>query len=210
MKPTETKSSGATMHEWDAAYEAFPGYAGSFAWLHVCELYDRFPGNKRVYEVGFGSGANLKWARDRGWEVAGCDVAASAVSGARRLLPGAPLFRESIVDCSAPSEHFDLVVDRAALTYLTPKDLKKAIEQVRRILVPGGVFLFNPYGISQTKPFPDKMPSATLWTKADAERLFPATKWELIDSDQICLHYVDDPPEWIEETLRILVRKLPK
>jgi SAM-dependent methyltransferase len=209
MSASDTKSSGATMREWDIAYEGFPAYAADFAWLHVTELFERFPG-RRVYEVGFGSGSNLKWARDRGWEVAGCDVAASAVACARRLLPGAPLFRESIVDCSAPSEHFDLVVDRAALTYLTPKDMKKALDQIRRILVPGGVFFFNPYGISQTRPFPDKMPPATLWRKDDAERLFPATKWELIESDSRTLHYLTDPPEWIEETLRILVRKLPK
>lgn len=197
------------MEEWDDAYEAFPGYASSFAWTHVAELYERFPGNKRVYEVGFGSGANLKYARDRGWEVAGCDVAAAAVRGARRLLPGAPLFRESIVDCSAPSEKFDIVVDRAAMTYLTRADLAKGLAQVRRILVPGGVFLFNPYGTGQTRPFPDKMPPATYFDHDEANALFQAPEWEIVDSRLLSLHYNDDPPEWIEETLRLIVRKLP-
>ena len=209
MKTTETKSAGAAMREWDIAYEAFPGYAGDFAWKHVTTLIEQVPG-RRVYEVGFGSGTNLNYARQRGWEVAGCDVAAAAVAKARRLLPGAPLFRESILDCSAPSEHFDLVIDRAALTYLSPKDLKKALVQVRRILVPGGVFLFNPYGDNHTRPFPDKMPPVTMWRRDDAERLFPATKWELLDSQTHRTLFADDPPEWVEETLRILVRKLPR
>src|SRR4051794_16168529 len=96
-----------------------------------------FPG-ERVYEVGFGSGMNLRWALDNGWtEAAGCDVAEPAVTAGHALLPGSDLQLESIVDCSAPSEHFDLVIDRAALSSLPAKPLKKAFAQIRRILKPG-------------------------------------------------------------------------
>ncbi len=60
--------------------------------------------------------------------------------------------------CSAPSEHYDTVIDRAALSSVSPNDLKKALFQVRRILKPGGVFLFNPYRVGHTKPFPSRCP----------------------------------------------------
>lgn len=200
-------SSKAAMRDWDRAYEAFPGYAADYVWLHVSSLLEAFPG-ERVYEIGFGSGTNLQWARDHGWEVAGCEVAYAAFAEGRARLRDADLRMESIVDCSAPDDYYDAVVDRAALTYLTPKDLKIALHHVRRIMRPGGVFLFNPYGKNHTKPFPDRMPPVTMWDSQDARRLFPDTKWDLLDFKDIMLSHPDDADDVIENTLRYIVRKI--
>lgn len=200
-------SSKAAMRDWDRAYAAFPDYAADYVWRHVSELLEAYPG-ERVYEIGFGSGTNLQWAYQHGWEVAGCEVAYAAYAEGRARLRDADLRKESVVDCSAPSEHYDVVIDRAALTYLSPKDLKTALFHVRRILRPGGVFLFNPYGTSHTKPFPDQMPPATMWDTQDARRLFPDTKWELLDFKNLSISYPDDEDDVIEHTLRYLVRKI--
>ncbi len=195
-------------HPWERAYREYPKFASDFAWDHVCVVMERFPG-RSVYEVGFGSGMNLLWARQHGWdEVAGCDVADTAVARARALLPGADLRLESIVDCSAPSARYDLVVDRAALSCLAPKDMKKALGQIRRILKPGGLFLFNPYGPEHTRPFPECMPPVTFWSKQDVMRLLPDARWEHLTFESIKAHCDDDPPEWDEHTFRVLVRKL--
>jgi SAM-dependent methyltransferase len=196
------------MKAWDRAYEAHPQYAADFVWAHVVEVLEAHPG-ERVYEVGFGSGTNLLWAAERGWEVAGCEVAYAAFARGRASLRDADLRKESIVDCSAPSEHYDVVIDRAALTYLSPKDLKAALFHVGRILRPGGVFLFNPYSVLHTKAFPDRMPPQTLWDPQSARRLFPDTKWELLNLQNILIKYTDDVEDAHENTLRILVRKLP-
>jgi hypothetical protein len=99
------------------------------------------------------------------------------------------------------------VVDRAAMTYLTPKELKKALFHVRRILRPGGVFLFNPYGTQHTKAFPEHMPAVTLWDVQDARRLFPDTKWELLDFQNLSISYPNDAGA-VENTLQYVVRKI--
>lgn len=190
---------------WERAYQEYPRFAADFAWNDVIDTLEQFPG-ERVYEVGFGGGHNLLWAREHGWEVAGCDIAQTALGIASAKLPGAELRLESMTDCSAPSEYFDVVVDRAALTCLSPKDLKRALYHVHRILQTGGVFFFSPYGNLQTKPFPAVMPPVTLWEERAARRLFPDTKWETILFEHVMTEYEGEPG--VEHTYRIRVRKL--
>ncbi len=194
-------------NEWEHAYQEYPRFAAWFAWQHVIDFLNTYPG-ERVYEVGFGSGTNLAWAQQHGWEVAGCEVAETPWRLGCEKMPDADLRLESIVDCTAPSEYFDNVVDRAALSYLTPKELKQGLFHVRRILKPGGVFIFNPYGADQTRPFPEVMPPVTIWDERDVRRLFPDTRWETLDFQSYKVHYDADPPEHVEHTLRVTVRKI--
>ena len=203
---SRSASSQAAMRDWDRAYAAYPQYAADFVWAHVTEVLEAHPG-ERVYEVGFGSGMNLRWALEHGWEVAGCEVAYAAFVLGKASLQGADLRKESIVDCSAPSEHYDVVIDRAAFQFLDAKDLKKALFHIRRILRPGGVFLFNPYSVLHTKAFPEQMPPQTLWDPQSARRLFPDTKWELLSFQNIVIRYNDDVDGATENTLRVVVRK---
>lgn len=203
---TVVPASRATTKVWERAYGSSPQLAAPGPWKHVAEVLERYPG-ERVYEVGFGSGTNLAWARDHGWGVAGCDVAPQAVEHARALVPGADLKLESIVDCSAPSEHYDVVVDRAALCYLDAKELKRAFGQIRRILEVGGVFYFNPYGHAHTIPPPADTPEPYLYDEAAARRLFPDTKWEFVNLEHALIKWPRDGRTLVEHTLRITVRK---
>jgi SAM-dependent methyltransferase len=207
---SKTVSRSATdpaRRDWNRAYALFPRYAADFAWAHVTEVLRAYPG-RFVYEVGFGSGLNLRWAREHGWIVAGCDVAEPAVARARAELPGADLRNESILDCSAPSDRYDVVIDRAALTYLSRGDMKKALAHVRRILKPGGVFLFNPYGMNHTWPFPDGMPPVTRWDLASVRRLFPETKWELLEVKELTARDESVAESPCEHTIQAIARKI--
>jgi ubiquinone/menaquinone biosynthesis C-methylase UbiE len=203
---SRSSSSQTAMREWDVAYEAHPTLASDFAFEHIAEFLTAHPG-ERVYEVGFGSGMNLLWARENGWDVAGCEVADTPLALATTKLPGADLRKESIVDCSAPSEHYDVVFERAVMSNLAPPDVKKAIAQIRRILKPGGVFLFNPYATEHTKPFPEMLPTQHKWDMNGIKRLFPETKWETVDARKVILQYKDDQDGQVEATWRVVVRK---
>ena len=191
---------------WNAAYDAFPKYAADFAWQHVVEILQAHPG-EQLYEIGFGSGLNLRWARKHGWKVAGCDVADAAMARGRAELPGADLRQESILDCSAPSATYDVVIDRAALVYVPRSDMPKAVAQVRRILKPGGIFFFNPYGVRHTWPFPDQMPPATKWDDQSVRRLLPDVKWEIVEILHAAGVLDAKPDAPVEHTLRVLARK---
>jgi SAM-dependent methyltransferase len=195
------------MKTWERAYAASPQLASDFTWKHVADVLEAHPG-ERVYEVGFGSGMNLWWARERGWEVAGCDVAVQALARASALLPGADLRKESIVDCSAPSDTYDVVIDRAALCYLVPKDLDRAIAQIRRILKSGGVFFFNPYGGKHSMPAPADTPEPFRMEINAIYRLFPNTKWELVNFEEAIYGPKDGSGHPLEHTLRVTVRKI--
>jgi SAM-dependent methyltransferase len=194
--------------DWDKAYRMHPQLATPVPWPHIVAILQAFPGES-VYEVGFGSGMNLRWALDNGWSVAaGCEVAEAAIATGRELLPDSELKLESIVDCSAPSEAFDVVLDRAALSSLPARPLKKAIAQIRRILKPGGVFFFNPYSTFHTKPFPEYLPPQTLWTLETVKPLFPESRWETLESKITRYSFETDARGQLESTLRILVRKI--
>jgi SAM-dependent methyltransferase len=114
---------------------------------------------------------------------------------------------ESVVDCSAASNSFDAVIDRAALCYLDPKELKQAFGQVRRILRSGGVFYFNPYGHAHTMPPPDDVPEPYLYDEVAARRLFPDTKWDFVNLEHALIKWGRDGQTLVEHTLRIVVRK---
>ena len=206
-RPAVSASSRAAMQEWQRAYEAYPAFAAKHSWSFVTDVLETYPG-ERVYEVGFGSGSNLFWARAHGWEVAGCEVADTALNIAKFNMPEGDFRKESIVDCSAPSGSYDVVIDRAACSNLSRKDMERAVTQVWRILKPGGVFFFNPYGDEHTRPFPDCMPPQTYWKVEDARRLFSDDEWELLSFEGFVNQYVGDPEGIHEHTLRIVVRKI--
>lgn len=195
------------MRDWERAYREYPAFAGTFAWQHVVDLLEAYPG-ERVYEIGFGSGANLFWARARGWEVAGCEVADTALSIAKFNMPEADLRKESFVDCSAPSRYYDVVFDRGACSSLRASDMKRAVVQVSRILKPGGVFFFNPFGARHTRPFPECCPPQTRWSDDGAQRLFSGSEWELLSFKGIVNEYAGEAEGVREHTLRIVVRKV--
>jgi SAM-dependent methyltransferase len=202
-----TESSRVARREWERAYQEHPELAGGHAWPDVADVLQRYPG-ERVYETGFGSGANLLWARANGWEVAGCEVAPTPFAIASRLLPGADLRRESVTECSAPNDYYDAVIDRAALTCLAPDDLTTAFAHVRRILRPDGVFLFTPYGTRNEAPFPEQMPDPFAWDLDSAGALFANAQWEMLTAEDVFLTYRDGEQSWRLHTLKIVVRKI--
>ena len=52
------------------------------------------------------------------------------------------------------------------------------------------------------------MPPVTIWDTRDARRLFPDTKWELLDFKNLLINYTNDDGTEVENTLQYVVRKL--
>jgi SAM-dependent methyltransferase len=122
----------------------------------VSFVYRNYPREKprsevRLLEVGCGAGNNLWFAAREGFQVAGIDGSASAIDYARKRFAEDGLQGDLRVGdfTSLPwdDRSFDLAFDRGALTNCGLSMGRKAVAEVRRVLVPGGKFYFNPYSV---------------------------------------------------------------
>lgn len=108
---------------------------------------------RRVLEVGCGVGNNLWFLATAGFDCAGIDQSPTALALAGQFLGERGCAVELVQgDLSAlpwPDQHFDLVVDRAAVTCNTHERIHAILEQVQRVLRPGGIYLgYTYYGMA--------------------------------------------------------------
>lgn len=96
----------------------------------------------RVLELGCGPGNDARRLLDAGFEVFAFDR--QPVSGARERAPAAHFFR---ADLGRPlplrTGMFDAAIASLSLHYLPWTETLGAVAEVRRVLRPGGVFLFR-------------------------------------------------------------------
>ncbi len=120
----------------------------------VSFLYRNFDRSKpraetKILEIGCGAGNNLWFAAREGFTVSGVDGSPSAVEFARKRFADEGLQGDlRVADFIAlpfEADSFDFVIDRAALTCSGLSAARKTVAEVRRVLVPGGKFFFNPY-----------------------------------------------------------------
>lgn len=103
----------------------------------------------RILEVGCGAGNNLWFAAREGFAVSGIDGSATAIEYAQKRFADEGLTGDlrvgDFTKLPFADATFDLAIDRGALTCCGLSAAKKAVDEVRRALVPGGRFLLNPY-----------------------------------------------------------------
>jgi SAM-dependent methyltransferase len=155
---------------WNAAYAAPAPPLARCPYNFVASFLFRFspphrsPAEIDVLELGFGGGANLLFAARRGFRVAGVEVSDMAFDHARRLFEQegqvGDLRRSEFVPLPFSDDSFDLVFDRASLSYIDMPAATSAIAEVRRVLRPAGRFLFNPYSKADSSAG-DTQPSST-------------------------------------------------
>lgn len=112
------------------------------------------PLSGRVLELGFGSGLNIRWypeavtaihavePSDRGWEL----------SARRRDRSTVPIHRSGLdgQDLAEADASFDAVL--CTFTLCTIPDPARALDEVVRVLRPGGTFAFLEHGLAPDEP----------------------------------------------------------
>jgi len=109
----------------------------------------------RVLEIGCGPGPNIWYLAREGFAVAGIDGSPTAVrqAGARLAAEGLPDADIRVGDFSGlpwTDESFDVVIDIAALYANSVKTIVASLDEVRRVLKPGGYFFGKMFGDETT------------------------------------------------------------
>lgn len=107
-----------------------------------------------LLEIGCGAGNNLWFAAREGFRVAGIDGSESAISFAQKRFESEDLFGDLRVGnfLSLPYENnvFDIGIDRGSLVCVGYAAQQVGVEEMRRVLRPGGIFFFNGYSDEHT------------------------------------------------------------
>ncbi|NQY80252.1 MAG: class I SAM-dependent methyltransferase [Candidatus Caenarcaniphilales bacterium] len=108
----------------------------------------------KVLELGFGSGVNLWFCAREGFDCYGIESSPQAVNYACEWFQSEGLKAELRQGYFAPLDYddnfFDLVIDRGSLTCVSFDDCLSSLNEIYRVLKPGGIFHFNPYSQSHT------------------------------------------------------------
>ena len=95
----------------------------------------------KVLEAMCGAGHAAKFLQERGAEVIGLDISETQLAAFQANCSGASTLCASILDTGLESESLDLVIAVGGLHHLHPH-LDSAVEEIYRILKPGGYFCF--------------------------------------------------------------------
>jgi SAM-dependent methyltransferase len=97
-------------------------------------------------DYGFGTGANLIYLLNRGFDVSGVEISQSAVEITNQKINASGLestlkLIEKNGEIPFENEKFDFVIAWGVLSYNNWQDLELAISEIDRVLKPGGLFL---------------------------------------------------------------------
>ena len=143
---------------WDLRYRArfSPWDAGKVP-LQLREFARAFGGERRVLVPGCGSGHDVRFLAETGWDVLGIDFSPAALEAARPVLgPLADRVRQAdfFADLGAPA--FPFVYERAFLCALPRRRWSEWGARMAELVVPGGVlagfFFFDE--AARGPPFP--------------------------------------------------------
>ncbi|WP_016953548.1 class I SAM-dependent methyltransferase [Anabaena sp. PCC 7108] len=130
----------------------------------------------QILDLCCGSGQATQFLVNSSQNVTGLDASPLSLQRARKNVPNATYVEAFAEDMPFPDNSFDVVHTSAALHEMQPEQLRKIIQQVYRVLKPGGVFTlvdFHP----PTNPIFWPGLSVFFW-------LFETeTAWELLKTD---------------------------
>lgn len=162
-----------------AQYEAMEG-------LTPCEatLFEHHvAAGSRILDLGVGTGRTTPWLSTRASWYLGIDVAPAMVAAARRLHPGADLRVGDASDLGdLADDGVDVVVfSYNGIDYLDDGARHRTLDEVRRVLVPGGTFLFSTHNprcilaeVPKTgRPLPQRIAAAAAMSAGRLRRLAP-------------------------------------
>jgi len=100
------------------------------------------PGS-RVLEIGCGNGKDTRYMGQKGALVAGIDISAGMLAEARKQLPESAFCQMDMRYPGFSSGVFNGVWANGCIYHVPKLDFLQVLKEIRRVLVPSGVFSFN-------------------------------------------------------------------
>jgi SAM-dependent methyltransferase len=104
---------------------------------------DEVRGRGRVADVGCGPGHLARYLDERGVDVVGIDLSPAMVRVAKDLSPGISFEIGSMLAMTAPDAAFAGVAAFYAIVNLSREEVRSALVELRRVLLPGAPLLFS-------------------------------------------------------------------
>lgn len=127
---------------WDAWSHARAGIPASDPWLARFTKDLEARSDLPMLDLGCGTGADTLWLHERGYDVLSVDYSSEALRSVDENLPGS---RTTWVDMRRPlpfeDETYGVIVSSMALHYFDEATTLAIMDEVRRILMPGGILL---------------------------------------------------------------------
>lgn len=140
----------------------------------------------KALDLGCGTGTNLRYLLQRGWQADGIDFVPQAIESARLKLADFPPERFGVFchdvtqlkTCTGLRPPYDLVVDIGCGHGLPADRQPKYAEDVAALLKPGGIFMLYAHQPVEERTFG--------WTPDDVRRLFSPyfeITWQILSDD---------------------------
>jgi SAM-dependent methyltransferase len=120
---------------------------------------------RRALVVGCGLGADAEYVAGLGFDTTAFDVSETAVRIARERFPGSPVRYVAADLLDPPFDQSDLVVESYTVQSLPEWAHRRAIEQVARLVAPGGTLIVIAAGRDAAQPVGEGPP----WPLTEAE-----------------------------------------
>ena len=147
-KPTAASAEQDQRAHFDGIADAYTAhYADRHSLRYREKFINRFLFNgvrlegANVLDAACGSGETTDYLLAQGATVTGLDVSSEMIDAFQTKFPGSTGVCASIFSTGIPADTFDCVSIVGGLHHFHP-DIQKAIDEVHRILKPGGIFCF--------------------------------------------------------------------
>lgn len=102
------------------------------------EFIGMLPSDAKVLEIGCAGGRDSKVFLDRGFNLTGIDLVEEFIDFTKEACPEGEFYQMDVLDLDFPDKKFDAVWAHAVLLHLYDDDLLKALNNLNKVLKPGG------------------------------------------------------------------------
>lgn len=140
-----------TRSSYNAIAESFSRTRATL-WPALYSFKDYIKESNKVLDIGCGNGRLLKLFEDKEVDYLGIDYSEPLVEIARESFPDRRFEVGDLLDLKQPSDEFDVVFLIAVLHHIPSDKLRRrALEQIYRVLKPGGLLLMTNWNLWQVR-----------------------------------------------------------